>query len=178
MVAVVFRKLCEVTKTARPQAMSRSSVYQVQECPTGRARQAIGIRQRLGVRRFDSYPPGLDEAEPVLGPAQACGDRILSEAGISASGSQRLDEVLVDNSDSQNTVGTGTWATASAAATKVGYDYRTHAGASGSTDSFAWKLRVPSAGTYEVFARCTRAPGRPQRPSTACSTVPVRHRRR
>jgi RHS repeat-associated protein len=76
-----------------------------------------------------------------------------------------LHEVLVDNSDVQNTQVTGTWATGTAAATKVGYDYRTHAGAAGSTDSFAWKLRVPSAGTYEVFARC------PQGAGTATSAV-------
>lgn len=70
-----------------------------------------------------------------------------------------LDEVLVDNSDVQNTVAAGTWATAATATTKLGYDYRTHAGATGSTGSFAWKLRVPSAGTYEVFARCPQGAG-------------------
>ena len=65
-----------------------------------------------------------------------------------------LDEVMVDNSDVQNVAAVGTWATASSSATKVGYDYRTHAGAVGSTDTFSWKLRVPSSGTYSVYARC------------------------
>lgn len=65
-----------------------------------------------------------------------------------------VDEVMVDNSDLQNVAVTGTWATGSSAATKVGYDYQTHAGAAGSTDSFSWKLRVPTSGTYSVYARC------------------------
>lgn len=65
-----------------------------------------------------------------------------------------LDEVMVDNSDLQNVAVTGAWASGSSAATRVGYDYQTHAGAAGSTDSFSWKLRVPTSGTYAVYARC------------------------
>jgi RHS repeat-associated protein len=83
-----------------------------------------------------------------------------------------LDEVMVDNSDLQNVAVAipGTWATANSSATKVGYDYRTHAAASGSTDSFTWKLRVPSSGTYAVYARCPVGVG-----TATAATYTVQH---
>ena len=58
---------------------------------------------------------------------------------------------LVDNSDAQNTATTGTWNTATGTGTQ-GYDYRTHAAATG-TDTFTWNLSIPQDGTYQVYVR-------------------------
>jgi hypothetical protein len=59
--------------------------------------------------------------------------------------------VLVDNSDSQNIAVTGTWTTANTAGNKHGPNYSTHAAGSGA-NTFTWKLNIPQAGTYQVFA--------------------------
>ncbi|MGQ4418687.1 RHS repeat-associated core domain-containing protein, partial [Streptomyces sp. SAS_269] len=59
--------------------------------------------------------------------------------------------VLADNSDTQTTSATGTWATASATG-QQGYDHRTHA-AGTSTDTFTWTLNVPQDGSYTAYAK-------------------------
>ncbi len=71
-----------------------------------------------------------------------------------------LQVVLADNSDTQNTSSTGTWATATTGdpTTEQGYDYRTHAAGSG-TDAFTWQLNVPQAGTYTMYARYPQVSG-------------------
>ncbi|MER6919120.1 DNRLRE domain-containing protein [Streptomyces spiralis] len=71
-----------------------------------------------------------------------------------------LQVVLADNSDTQNTSSTGTWATASTndPTTEQGYDYRTHAAGSG-TDAFTWQLNVPEDGTYTLYARYPQVSG-------------------
>lgn len=69
-----------------------------------------------------------------------------------------LQVVLVDNSDTQNTTTTGTWATASTGTDHQGYDYRTHAAGSG-TDAFTWQLNVPQDGTYTVYAKYPQVTG-------------------
>ncbi len=60
--------------------------------------------------------------------------------------------VLVDNSDSQNTEITGTWATATTGSGYQGYDYQTHAAGTG-TNTFAWKLNIPTDGNYNVWVK-------------------------
>jgi RHS repeat-associated protein len=60
--------------------------------------------------------------------------------------------VLVDNSDTGNVKATGTWATSTAGTGFHGVDYRTHAAGTG-TNTFAWTLNVPQAGTYEAFVK-------------------------
>jgi RHS repeat-associated protein len=71
-----------------------------------------------------------------------------------------LQVVLADNSDTQNTTATGTWATASTndPATEQGYDYRTHPAGTGS-DAFTWHLNVPEDGTYTLYARYPQVTG-------------------
>ncbi|WP_405601325.1 DNRLRE domain-containing protein [Streptomyces sp. NBC_01410] len=59
--------------------------------------------------------------------------------------------VVADNSDTQTTSATGTWATASATG-QQGYDHRTHA-AGTSTDTFTWTLNVPQDGSYTAYAK-------------------------
>ncbi|MPZ29100.1 MAG: DNRLRE domain-containing protein, partial [Micromonosporaceae bacterium] len=60
--------------------------------------------------------------------------------------------VLVDNSDTQHTTATGTWATSTTGEGFQGFDYRRHA-AGASEDTFRWRLTVPASGDYEVFVR-------------------------
>ncbi|MGP4012750.1 golvesin C-terminal-like domain-containing protein [Streptomyces sp. 4N124] len=62
-----------------------------------------------------------------------------------------LHVALVDNSDSQHTVSTGTWASADKRG-QQGYDHRVHAAGAGD-DSFTWNLTIPQDGTYEVYAK-------------------------
>ncbi|MEQ4207913.1 DNRLRE domain-containing protein [Actinopolymorpha sp. B9G3] len=71
-------------------------------------------------------------------------------------GAQR---VLVDNSDTQNTVAApaGSWATGTTATGKHGPDYRTRT--AGGTDTFTWKLRIPQDGSYQVYVKYPAVPG-------------------
>ncbi|MER7537820.1 DNRLRE domain-containing protein [Streptomyces sp. NPDC097704] len=59
--------------------------------------------------------------------------------------------VVADDSDTQTTSATGTWATASATG-QQGYDHRTHA-AGTSTDTFTWTLNVPQDGGYTAYVK-------------------------
>jgi hypothetical protein len=59
---------------------------------------------------------------------------------------------MVDNSDTQNTSSTGTWAKATSGSGYVGYNYRTHAVGSG-TDAFTWTLNIPQDGKYTVYVK-------------------------
>ncbi|MFD0078461.1 DNRLRE domain-containing protein [Streptomyces sp. NPDC127166] len=59
--------------------------------------------------------------------------------------------VVADDSDTQTTSATGTWATASATG-QQGYDHRTHA-AGTSTDTFTWTLNVPQDGSYTAYVK-------------------------
>ena len=84
-----------------------------------------------------------------------------------------LQVALADNSDSQSTSSTGTWATASTGdpATEQGYDYRTHAAGSG-TDAFSWQLDVPQDGTYTVYAKYPRCRALRRQRRTPSRTAP------
>uniref|UniRef100_A0AAU1UNF1 DNRLRE domain-containing protein n=1 Tax=Streptomyces sp. NBC_00119 TaxID=2975659 RepID=A0AAU1UNF1_9ACTN len=65
--------------------------------------------------------------------------------------------VLVDNSDTQNTSSTGTWATGDIPG-QQGYDHRTHAAGSG-TDAFTWTLNIPKDGTYTAYVKFPKVTG-------------------
>ncbi|MFD9221188.1 DNRLRE domain-containing protein [Streptomyces sp. NPDC060064] len=65
--------------------------------------------------------------------------------------------VLVDNSDSQNTSSTGTWATGDVTG-QQGYNHRTHAAGAG-TDAFTWTLNVPKDGTYTAYVKYPNVTG-------------------
>jgi RHS repeat-associated protein len=60
--------------------------------------------------------------------------------------------VLVDNSDFNNAIATGTWPAATAAADKQGPSYAFHPAGTGA-NTFTWQLNVPQDGNYEVFVR-------------------------
>ena len=76
--------------------------------------------------------------------------------------------VLVDNSDSQNTSTTGTWATGDVTG-QHGYDHRTHAAGTG-TDAFAWKLNIPKDGTYTAYVKYPKVTG-----ATTSAKYTVKH---
>ncbi|WSW25344.1 DNRLRE domain-containing protein [Streptomyces sp. NBC_01003] len=59
--------------------------------------------------------------------------------------------VLADNSDTQNTSSTGTWAKGDITG-QQGYDHRTHAAGVG-TDAFTWTLNIPKDGTYAAYVK-------------------------
>ncbi|QNA77623.1 hypothetical protein C8250_042920 [Streptomyces sp. So13.3] len=65
--------------------------------------------------------------------------------------------ILVDNSDTQNTASTGTWASANVAG-QQGYDHRTHAAGTG-TDAFTWTLNIPKDGTYTAYVKYPKVTG-------------------
>ncbi|MFJ7494648.1 DNRLRE domain-containing protein [Streptomyces sp. NPDC097727] len=65
--------------------------------------------------------------------------------------------VLVDNSDTQHTSSTGTWATGDITG-QQGYDHRTHAAGTG-TDAFTWSLDIPKDGTYTAYVKYPKATG-------------------
>ncbi|MFG3504514.1 DNRLRE domain-containing protein [Streptomyces sp. NPDC047821] len=65
--------------------------------------------------------------------------------------------VLVDNSDTQNTASTGTWAAGNVTG-QHGYDHRTHAAGTG-TDAFTWTLNVPKDGTYTAYVKYPKVTG-------------------
>ncbi|WTS05310.1 DNRLRE domain-containing protein [Streptomyces sp. NBC_00117] len=65
--------------------------------------------------------------------------------------------VLADNSDTQNTSSTGTWAKGDIAG-QQGYDHQTHAAGAGS-DSFTWTLNVPQDGTYTAYVKYPKVTG-------------------
>ncbi|MFF3603801.1 DNRLRE domain-containing protein [Streptomyces sp. NPDC002463] len=64
---------------------------------------------------------------------------------------------LVDNSDTQNTSSTGTWAKGSATG-QQGYDHQVHAAGAG-TDAFTWTLNIPKNGTYTAYVRFPQVSG-------------------
>ncbi|MGA5870465.1 DNRLRE domain-containing protein [Streptomyces cinereoruber] len=59
--------------------------------------------------------------------------------------------VLVDNSDTQHTSSTGSWAGGDITG-QQGYDHRTHAAGTG-TDAFTWTLDIPKDGTYAAYVK-------------------------
>ena len=59
--------------------------------------------------------------------------------------------VMVDNTDTADVVATGSWISSTAGTDYEGADVQTRAAGSG--DSFAWKLAIPSTGTYNVYAK-------------------------
>ncbi|GII60411.1 hypothetical protein Skr01_04960 [Sphaerisporangium krabiense] len=71
-----------------------------------------------------------------------------------------VEVVLADNSDTGQTVATGTWSTGGAALAAgpvtgrafTGYDYVTAPAGTGSR-SFTWNLTIPSAGEYKTYVR-------------------------
>ncbi|WP_228473205.1 golvesin C-terminal-like domain-containing protein [Streptomyces cyaneochromogenes] len=65
--------------------------------------------------------------------------------------------VLVDNSDTQHTSTTGTWATGNIT-DQQGYNHRTHAAGTG-TDAFTWTLNIPKDGTYTAYVKYPQVTG-------------------
>ncbi|MER8070705.1 DNRLRE domain-containing protein [Streptomyces sp. NPDC094034] len=65
--------------------------------------------------------------------------------------------VLVDNSDTQHTSPTGTWATGDIAG-QQGYDHRTHAAGTG-TDAYTWTLNIPKDGDYTAYVKFPKVTG-------------------
>ncbi|MFE7393314.1 DNRLRE domain-containing protein [Streptomyces sp. NPDC057582] len=65
--------------------------------------------------------------------------------------------VLTDNSDTQNTSATGTWATGNVTG-QQGYNHRTHAAGTG-TDNFTWTLNIPKDGTYTAYVKYPQVTG-------------------
>ncbi|WP_351228638.1 RHS repeat-associated core domain-containing protein [Streptomyces sp. NPDC002133] len=65
--------------------------------------------------------------------------------------------VPVDNSDTQHTSSTGTWATGDITG-QQGYDHRTHTAGTG-TDAFTWTLDIPKDGTYTAYVKYPRVTG-------------------
>ncbi|MFJ9575462.1 DNRLRE domain-containing protein [Streptomyces sp. NPDC101191] len=65
--------------------------------------------------------------------------------------------VLADNSDTQQTTATGTWATGNVTG-QQGYDHRTHAAGTG-TDTFTWTLDIPKDGTYTAYVKYPKVTG-------------------
>ncbi|MEV8348503.1 DNRLRE domain-containing protein [Streptomyces niveus] len=65
--------------------------------------------------------------------------------------------VLVDNSDTQHTSSTGTWATGDSTG-QQGYDHRIHAAGTG-TDAFSWTLNIPKDGDYTVYVKVPKVTG-------------------
>ncbi|MGW0703124.1 golvesin C-terminal-like domain-containing protein [Streptomyces sp. NPDC002867] len=65
--------------------------------------------------------------------------------------------VLVDNSDTQHTSYTGTWAKGDITG-QAGYDHRTHAAGAG-TDAFTWTLNIPKDGTYTAYVKYPKVTG-------------------
>lgn len=65
--------------------------------------------------------------------------------------------VLVDNSDTQHTSATGTWATGNITG-QQGYNHRTHAAGTG-TDAYTWTLNVPKDGSYTAYVKYPQVTG-------------------
>ncbi|MCQ4209818.1 DNRLRE domain-containing protein [Streptomyces longispororuber] len=76
--------------------------------------------------------------------------------------------VLTDNSDTQNTSATGTWAKGDLTG-QQGYDHRTHAAATG-TDAYTWTLSVPADGTYTAYVKFPKVTG-----ATTAATYTLTH---
>ncbi|MFE5663923.1 DNRLRE domain-containing protein [Streptomyces niveus] len=64
---------------------------------------------------------------------------------------------LVDNSDTQHTSSTGTWAGGNIAG-QQGYDHRVHAAGAG-TDAYGWTLNIPKDGTYTAYVKYPKVTG-------------------
>ncbi|MFI2312596.1 golvesin C-terminal-like domain-containing protein [Streptomyces sp. CB00072] len=65
--------------------------------------------------------------------------------------------VLVDNSDTQHTSSTGTWATGDLTG-QQGYNHRTHTAGTGA-DAFTWTLNIPKDGTYTAYVKYPKITG-------------------
>ncbi|MFE7571400.1 DNRLRE domain-containing protein [Streptomyces sp. NPDC057539] len=65
--------------------------------------------------------------------------------------------VLVDDSDTQHTSSTGTWATGDLTG-QQGYNHRTHAAGTG-TDAFTWTLNIPKDGAYTAYVKYPKVTG-------------------
>ncbi|MGW8890055.1 golvesin C-terminal-like domain-containing protein [Streptomyces sp. NPDC055749] len=65
--------------------------------------------------------------------------------------------VLVDNSDTQNTGSTGTWAKRDTTG-QHGFDHQVHAAGTG-TDAFTWTLNIPKDGSYTAYAKFPQTTG-------------------
>ncbi|WP_405889592.1 DNRLRE domain-containing protein [Streptomyces sp. NBC_00133] len=65
--------------------------------------------------------------------------------------------VLTDNSDTQNTSSTGTWAKGDITG-QQGYNHATHAVGSG-TDAFTWTLNTPADGSYTAYVKYPKVTG-------------------
>ena len=61
--------------------------------------------------------------------------------------------------DNSSGVATGTWPASTSVGGYLGTNYQVHAAGTG-TNTFTWTLSVPSAGTYEAYARWTQHPNR------------------
>jgi hypothetical protein len=64
--------------------------------------------------------------------------------------------VVADNASGS---ATGTWPVSTSVSGYVGANYQVHSGGTGA-NVFAWTLAVPTAGTYQAYARWTQHPNR------------------
>ena len=64
--------------------------------------------------------------------------------------------VMADNASG---IATGTWPTSTSVSGHIGMNYQVHAAGTGA-NVFTWTLAVPTAGTYQAYARWTQHPNR------------------
>ncbi|MER7243310.1 DNRLRE domain-containing protein [Kribbella sp. NPDC000426] len=61
---------------------------------------------------------------------------------------------VIDNGDIWQASSTGTWTTVPGGTNTQGSDYRMHAAATGSADTFSWRVLPDVAGSFDVYASC------------------------
>jgi RHS repeat-associated protein len=61
---------------------------------------------------------------------------------------------VVDNADGWQTSSAGTWTPVTGGTNTQGATYLTHAAATGSTDTFSWRVLPDVAGSFDVYASC------------------------
>ncbi|RZU16298.1 RHS repeat-associated protein [Kribbella rubisoli] len=61
---------------------------------------------------------------------------------------------VIDNADTWQSSSAGTWTTVPGGTNTQGTDYRMHAAATGSSDTFSWRVLPDVAGSFDVYASC------------------------
>ncbi|MFD7156158.1 DNRLRE domain-containing protein [Kribbella sp. NPDC059898] len=77
---------------------------------------------------------------------------------------------IVDNADTWQTTSTGTWTPVAGGTNTQGANYLTHAAATGSTDTFSWRVLPDVAGSFDVYASCPVATD-----ATTAATYTINH---
>jgi len=110
-------------------------------------------------------PPGaiaVDNADPgfsVTGAwpnSTSVSGYVGSNYRVHAANGEPPTSIMADNAAGS---ATGTWPSSTSVGGYVGANYQVHAAGTGAS-SFSWSLSVPSAGTYEAYARWTQHPNR------------------